>query len=66
VSLIHIPWYTFAVRKILKKIIGFLDELGVFIEEKLIFTKKKNSVALPLPRFHGCPNEPAFLKMLLS
>jgi hypothetical protein len=30
-----------------------LDELGLFIEEKPIFTKK-NSVALPC---HGCPNE---------
>jgi hypothetical protein len=31
-----------------KKInIDFLDELGLFIEEKPVFTKKKNSVALP-------------------
>jgi hypothetical protein len=30
-----------------KKNIDFLDELGLFIEEKLIFTKKKISIALP-------------------
>jgi hypothetical protein len=35
--------------------IDFLDELGLFVWEKPIFTKKKNSVALPW--FHGCPNE---------
>jgi hypothetical protein len=45
--------------------INFLDELGLFIEEKPILTKKK-SVALLTA---GCPNEfcpPAFLKMLSS
>jgi hypothetical protein len=29
-----------------KKIMDFLDELGLFIEEKPIFTKNENSVAL--------------------
>jgi hypothetical protein len=37
--------------------IDFLDELGLFIEEKPIFTKKKFPSLCRLPWFHGCPNE---------
>jgi hypothetical protein len=36
-----------------KNFIDLLDELGLNIEEKPVFTKKKN----PSPWFHGCPNE---------
>jgi hypothetical protein len=37
------------------KKIDFLDELGLFIEEKPIFTKKKFPSLCRLPWFHGCP-----------
>jgi hypothetical protein len=37
--------------------IDFLNELGLFIEEKPIFTKKKFPSLYRQPRFHGCPTE---------
>jgi hypothetical protein len=48
--------FTFYERK---KIIDFLDELGLFIEEKPICTKKKirHYAVCRLPSFNGCPNE---------
>jgi hypothetical protein len=42
--------------------IDFLDELGLFIGENPIFTKKKFPSLCRLPWFHGCPNE-IFWKM---
>jgi hypothetical protein len=35
--------------------IDFLDELGLFIGEKPIFTKKKIELLCRLARFHGRP-----------
>jgi hypothetical protein len=40
-----------------KKNIDFLDELGLFIGEKPIFTKKKFPSLCRLPWFHGCTYE---------
>jgi hypothetical protein len=42
-----------------KKFVDYLDELGLFIEENPIFTKKKfrRSAVCCLARFHGCPNK---------
>jgi hypothetical protein len=40
-----------------KKKIDFLDELGLFIEKKRIFMKKKFPSLCRLARFQGCPNE---------
>jgi hypothetical protein len=37
--------------------IDFLDELGLFIGEIPIFTRKKIPPLCFLPWFHGCPNE---------
>jgi hypothetical protein len=53
-----------------KKFIDFMDELGLFIEEKPVFTKKKFPSLCRLPWFHCSPNEkfcpPDFWKMLSS
>jgi hypothetical protein len=38
-----------------KKIIDFLNELGLFIEDKPILTKKKIPSHCHLAQFHGCP-----------
>jgi hypothetical protein len=44
-------------RDFQKKFIDFLDELGLVIEEKPIFTKKKIPSLCRLPWFHDCPYE---------
>jgi hypothetical protein len=46
----------------------FLDELGLFIGEIPIFTKKKKirrSAVCRLARFHSCPNE-NFVRMIFE
>jgi hypothetical protein len=47
-----------------KNFIDFLDDLGLFIEEKLVFTKKK-SVALP-SAFAVCRDFMAVHRKILS
>jgi hypothetical protein len=47
---------------VISKNIDFLDELGLFIEEKLNFTKKKNSVCRDFMAVHMKILSARFLK----